>query len=288
MYKIEDSIYKAKYEAALANLSIANAALENATKDWERNEKLYKSRSISDEKKDNAYFTYQSAKASVALAKANLAQAKIDLDYTNVKATIDGYSSLQNVDVGDYVAQNTKLITLTQNQKLYVEFSIPSSDYAKLKNNFWTTQNNAPIGLNILLNGADTNVKGEVDFIDTNVDKTTSTVKMRATIDNKDGKLSSGSFVRVKCNNLIQKNVMMIPQKALLQSAQGTIVFVAVDGKVQVRPVMIGDEVQDKYTLTWSKLAPGDKVIVNNFFRAKPMQEVVVDKIINKQEQATK
>lgn len=286
LYKIEDSIYKAKYEAQKANLAIARAELDNAAKDWERNQRLYKSKSISDEKRDTSLFNYEQAKAKIALAQANLEQAKIDYEYTNVKAPIAGYTGLQKADIGDFVTQTPPqgLLTLTQNRKLYVEFSIPSKDYDRLKNKVWTSKNEQ-ISLNIIANGIDTKVTGNVDFIDVNVDKATSTVKMRAVVDNSAETLSAGSFVRVKLNGIIQKNTVMIPQKALLQSAQGTIVFVAVEGKVQVRPVAIGDEVGDKYTLTWSKLQPGDKVIVNNFFRAKPMQEVIVDKIINQNDQ---
>ena len=288
LYTIEDTIYKARYDAAHANLSMAEAEYNNASKNWERNQKLYQSKSISDEKRDSSLFGYESAKAKVALAKANLAQAKIDLDYASVKAPIDGYTSLQKVDVGDYVNITQQLLTMTQNKKLYVEFSIPSSDYEKIKKNIWTTTNNKEIELSIIKNENDTKVVGVVDFIDINVDRSTSTVKMRALVDNKNGVLSAGDFVRIKLNNLIQKNVMMIPQKALLQSAQGTIVFIAKDGKAQVRPVAISDEVGDKYTLTWSMLQPGDNVIVNNFFRAKPMQAVMVDKVINKIEQKEK
>ncbi len=282
LYKIEDTIYKAKYDAALANLSIANAEFENASKNWERNKELYRSKSISDEKRDNSLFSYEQAKAKVELAKANLAQMKIDLDYTNVKAPMSGYTGLKKVDVGDYVKEAQNLLTMRQNKQVYLNFSIPFSEYSKLKSGTWSTKGEKEISLNIIVNGKDTKIKGVVDYTAVNVDKSTSTVKMRALVNNEDEKLSAGSFVRVKLNNIIQKNVMMIPQKALLQSAKGSIVFIAKDGKAQVVPVAIGDEIADKYTLTWSKLEAGDKVIVNNFFRAKPMQPVTVDKIINK------
>jgi len=288
LFKVEDTIYKAKYEAAQANLSMAEALYNNASKDYKRIEKLYAKKSISEEKRDSALFSYEDAKAKIALAQANLQQAKVDYEYTNIKAPISGFTGLKKVDIGEYVTGTppTPLVTITQNNKLYVSFSIPASDYEKINNKIWVTKNNKEILVNIIVNGQDTKKVAKIDFIDVKIDRTTSSVKVRALIDNEDGKLSSGNFIKVKFANLIQKNVMMIPQKALLQSAKGTIVFVALDGKAQVRPVMIGDEVGDKYTLTWSKLAPGDKVIINNFFRAKPMQAISVDTIINKQEEA--
>ena len=282
LYKIEDTIYRAKYEAARANLSIADAEFKNASKNWERDQELYRSKSISDEKRDSSLFNYEQAKAKVALAKANVDQAKIDLDYTSVKAPISGYASLKKIDLGDYVTHTQNLLTLRENKKLYLNFSIPYREYLKIKNKIWTTEGGKSISLSIVLNAKETKINGVVDYTAIYVDKATSTVKMRALVDNEDEKLSPGSFVRVKLNNIIQKNVTMIPQKALLQSAKGTIVFIAKDSKAEVRPVMIGDEIGDKYTLTWSKLQAGDKVIVNNFFRAKPMQPVSVDKIINK------
>jgi membrane fusion protein (multidrug efflux system) len=106
---------------------------------------------------------------------------------------------------------------------------------------------------------------------------------MRALVDNSDGYLMAGSFVRVVLNDIVQKNVITIPQKAVLQNPLGTIVFVEDNGKVGVKPIIIGNETGENYVVAGGPLQSGDKVIVNNFFRLKPGTDVVVDKIINQQ-----
>ena len=72
----------------------------------------------------------------------------------------------------------------------------------------------------------------------------------------------------------------MIPQKAVLQNPMGTIVFTVQDGKAAVRPVVLGDPVGNSYVVS-KGLADGDKVIVNNFFRVKPGEPVVIDKTVD-------
>jgi membrane fusion protein (multidrug efflux system) len=104
---------------------------------------------------------------------------------------------------------------------------------------------------------------------------------MRAIVDNNDSFLMPGNFIRVVLNDIVQKDVITIPQKAVIQNPLGTIVFVEKEGKAAVKPVILGQETGDKYVVAGGPLQSGDKVIVNNFFRVKPGAEVQVDKIIN-------
>jgi membrane fusion protein (multidrug efflux system) len=283
LFKIEDDIYKAKVEAAEASLKMNQASFENAKRDWERIKKLYKTKAVSDEKRDATFFSYEKALASLALAKAQLNQAKIDLEYTNVKASISGTTGLKLVDVGDLVTQNppTALITITQNDKVYIDFSMPLSDYKNIKNGLWTIPENNKIEVSLQMENKTIPVKGYVDFIDVNIHQNTSTVKMRAIVENSDGFLMPGNFIRVSLQGIVQKNVLTIPQKALLQNPQGTIVFVEQNGIAGVKPVIIGKESGDNFVVAGGAVQSGDRVIVNNFFRVKPGQPLVVDKIIN-------
>lgn len=284
LYKIEDSIYKAKVEAAKASLQNAEAALNNATRNWDRVKKLYKKKVVSQENRDTTLSVYEQAIALLALAKANLKQANIDLEYTNVVAPISGVVGLKQVDVGDYVLGNgqTKLISITENSKVNVEFSMPLSDYMNIKNGIWNIPENKKISITLNIPNITVKKIGEVDFIDVNANKNTSTIKMRAVLENSDGYLIPGSFVRVATEDIYKKGIITVPQKAVLQNPLGTIVMVEKDGVVGVRPVKVENESKELYVLTPGALQSGDKVIVNNFFRIKPGAKVTVDKIINK------
>ncbi|MBD3841655.1 MAG: efflux RND transporter periplasmic adaptor subunit [Campylobacterales bacterium] len=283
LFQIEPTLYKAKLQAAQAAMKIAQATLENAKKNKARIEKLYKSKSISGETYDNSLYEYEKALASLELANAQYIQAQIDLEYTDIKAPISGTIGLKKVDIGNLVTANPpqELVTINQNDKLYAIFSIPFSDYKNFKQKVWSTTNNNPIQISLQIDGQMVTNKGTIDFIDVNVDQATSTVKVKAIIDNTNQQLMAGSFARVSLTNVVQKDVLTIPQKALLQSEKGTIVFVEKDGVATVKPVIIGREQDDLYILSGGSVQSEDKVIVNNFFRVKPGQPLVVDKIIN-------
>ena len=283
LYKIEDDIYKANVDEAKASVKMSEAVLDNAKRQWQRVKKLYKNKAISQEKRDEAFSAYNQALASLSLSKAQLKRSQIDLNYTEVRAPISGTIGIKKVDIGDLVSPNppTKLVNITQNDKVFVEFSMPFSDYLKIKNNLWSLPKSGKLSVSIEIDDRPSKLVGYVDFMDVNVDRNSATVKMRALVKNPNGYLMPGSFIRVALNGIVQKNVITIPQKALLQNPLGTIVFIDKNGKVGIKPVMIGEETGDKYIVTGGPLKSGDRVLVNNFFRLKPGGAVVADKIIN-------
>lgn len=284
LFKIEDELYQAKVDSAKASVEMSQATLNNATRNWERIKKLYKSKAVSVEDRDTALSTYENALAALAVAKANLKQAQIDLSYTKVKAPISGTAGVKLVDIGNLVQDDgsTQLLTITQNDKVFIDFSMPLSDFKNIQNGLWSMPQDNKIEVNILLNEKATNETGVVDFIDAVIDQKTSTVKMRAIVDNPNHTLVPGNFIRVVLNGIVQKNVITIPQKALLQNPMGTIVFVEQEGKAAVRPVIVGKESGDKYIVAGGMVKSGDKVVVNNFFKVKPGQAFTIDKVINK------
>jgi len=283
LFKIEDDIYKAKVDAAIASEKMAQATLNNATRSWDRIKKLYSSKAVSVENRDTALSTYENALASLSMAKAQLKQAQIDLGYTNVKAPISGTAGVKKVDIGNLVKNdgNSALVRIVQNDQVFIDFSMPLSDYKNIQSGLWSLPEDNKIGVSVTLNGKTIQETGVVDFIDAVIDQKTSTVKMRAIIENPIHTLLPGNFIRVTLTGIVQKDVITFPQKALLQNPMGTIVFVENNGVAGVKPVMIGKESGNNYVVAGGPLQSGDRVIVNNFFKVKPGQPVQVDKIIN-------
>lgn len=281
LYRIEDKVYKAMVNAAKASVKLSEASLLQASKNWGRIEKLYAQKAVSDEDRDNAFSAFEQANASLAMAKAKFNQAKVDFDYTQVHAPISGITGMKKVDVGDLVTPNTVLVDITQNDKVYINFSMPYSDYSKIKNGLWKMPTNKKLKVRLEIDGELTDFYGTVDYIDVNSDRKTSVVKIRAVVPNESGYLMPGIFIRVVLENIVQENAITIPQKALLQNPKGTIVFIESKGRVDVRPVVVGRESGKNYVVTGGMLKSGDKVIVNNFFRLKPGQPVRVDHVLN-------
>ena len=284
LYKIEPDVYKAAYNSAKATLELESAKMQKAKKDWERAEGLYKDKAISEQDKDSAYFAYETAKASVNVAKAELKKVSVDMNYTEVKATINGVAGMKKIDVGDYVKEGDALLSITQTNPIFADFSIPDINSLKRKyklvNGSWSNIQGAGLKASLIVDGKVYEELGKIDFIDTNVDAATSTLKARAIFDNSMAELIAGQFAKIKIIGVVSKHVISVPQKAVLQNPLGTIVFVVVDGKVGVRPVKILDTAGQNFVVSGVK--PKDVVVVNNFFRVKPGAPVVIDKTINK------
>ncbi len=284
LYEIEPDIYIATYNLALANLEKAKAIFEKAKNNWIRAKKSYEDKVMSKDKYDSYKFDYLVAKSSVKEAEAKVVQAKINLNYTKVKATISGYTGLKLVDVGNLVESGTSLIEITKVDPIYAEFSVPDRDVKYFKvNNIHSKYKKLfkPLKAILLINGQPYKFQGEINYIDSNIDKNTSTVKIRAIFPNTNKKLMPGQFVRVKITGISIKNVFKIPQKALLQNSRGKMVFVANNGKVGVRFVKIKKSLGD-YFIVSKGLKNGDLIIVDNLFKIRPGMPVKIEKIVNK------
>lgn len=285
LYKIEPDIYLAAVNSAKATLALENAKLDKAKKDWDRADGLFKDKAISEQDRDTAFFAYKTAQASVDVAKAELQKVQVSLNYTDVHATIDGVAGVKLVDVGDYVKEGTALLSITQTNPIFADFSIPDINSIKqkyeLQNGSWSNMQGAGLKASLTVDGKAYSELGSVDFIDTNVDAATSTLKARAVFDNATAQLIAGQFAKIKIIGVVSKQVISVPQKAVLQNPLGTVVFVVVDGKVAIKPVKILDTVGQDFAV--SGVNPKDVVIVNNFFRIKPGAPVDIDKTINKQ-----
>ena len=287
LYKIEPDTYQAAVDAAKAQLQSALAMLNKTKRDWVRIKSLYKVNATSQQARDAALSSYEIAKADVEKAKANLKSALINLNYTNVKATISGITGLKSADVGSLVTNGTPLVSITKLDPIYAEFSIPDIDIIKekyrIKNGSWEKPSDGKIKAVIKINGRGYPKEGFVNFMDTNIDTATSTLKARAVFPNHNRYLMPGEFVKIMLKGLVRKNVIMVPQRCVLQNPLGTMVFVVDKGKVQARPVKLG-ETSGNYYIIEKGLKKGDLVIVDNFFRVKPGMSVKVDKTINREQ----
>lgn len=286
LYKIEPSIYAADVQSAKAALELEKSKLDKAQKDWSRAKGLFADKAISEQDKDIAYYAYTSAQALVEVAKANLEKAMISLRYTNVIATINGVAGMKMIDEGDFVKEGTPLTTITQTNPIYVEFSIPNIDTLKqkyaLENGKWSNLQAAKLKASLILNDREYLETGHINFVDSQLSVTTSTLKVRAVFENNKAELLAGQYVKIKLSGIVHKNVLSVPQKAVLQNPLGTIVFVVVQGKIKVKPVKILDTVGESFIV--SGVASKDVVVTNNFFRIKPGVSISIDKITNKQD----
>jgi membrane fusion protein (multidrug efflux system) len=283
LYQIDSDRYEALMQEALADVGVKEATLKQTTRDWERVKVLFEQDAVSQKERDSALSAYESAQASLKASQAALKKTQIDFGYTKVKAPISGITSLNAQDVGSYVGASSdtmSLTTITQMDPIYVEFSLPDIELLKkrylMNGGNWNSiaASKLPVALS-LSDGSSYEQKGTLDFLDSFVDSETSTIKARATFANPKNRLIPGLFTRVSIGGLVYKDALSIPQKALLQDALGSFVYVAKEGKAHKVPVSIGSTLKDAYIID-KGLKEGDVVITDNLTKLRPGAAVSV------------
>jgi membrane fusion protein (multidrug efflux system) len=219
----------------------------------------------------------EAAQASVMEAQAALDQAEINLGYTEIRSPIDGRIGLAIFTEGNLVQPSSgKLATIVSQDPIYVTFQVSQRnllDYYRRRAE--DPAKNTHVNIRIKLpNGTIYPHAGLSDFLDVQVDPTTDTVTVRATVSNPDGLLIPGGVVGVTVERGAPKSALTIPQAAVLLDQAGRYVLV-VDAakKVEQRRVTTGVE-QGRNVVVTDGLKEGEQVIVEGIQKVRPGQVV--------------
>lgn len=278
LFAINRAQYKARADKADAQLKKDLAQEAKAARDVERLRPLYEQKAASQLDLDNAVAAYESAKASVAMSRADLAQANLELSYTMVKSPISGYISERYVDIGTLVGPGAKslLATVVDSDTVLVDFSLTAQDYLR------SLQRNVKLGEkdtsrswqpNITVTLADNSVypiRGWVDFAEPQVDPKTGTFSVRAELANPERKLLPGQFTKVKLLLDVRENAVVVPAKAVVIEKGGAYVYVVRrDSTSEKRFVETGPEVGNRVVIERG-LGVGETVITEGYHKLSP------------------
>ncbi len=263
LFVINQDEYKALLDASYAQVLNAKAKLENAKLYYERMSKAG-GRAVSKTDLDNAKTAFLSSEAELAQAIANYEKAKVDYNYTIIKATISGIVGDVNISKGDYVSpQGKALLKIIQYNPIRVVFSISDKEYI---NEVSKNANKKPFSdWNIKLrmaNGEIFNEIGKVKFWDNEVASSTSSVKVFADFKNPNRVLYTNAYVDVIMERMV-KNAILVPQSAVyLNDNQDYVYIVSNDDMPKKVSIDLGDQV-DNYFVVNKGLNAGDKLILN-------------------------
>lgn len=278
LFKINSDLYKARVDKARAQLAKDQAQEAKSARDVERLRPLYEQKAASQLDLDNAIAAYESAKANVAMSKADLTQAEMELGYTTVISPIDGYISERNADIGTLVGPGGKsqLATVVESDEVLVDFSLPALDYLR------SQQRNVTLGEkdanrswqpNVTITLADNSIypmTGIVDFADPQVNPQTGTFGVRAKLPNPDRKLLPGQFTKVKLLLDVRENALVVPSKAVIIEKGGAFIYVVrKDSTAEKRFIEIGPEVNNT-TVVERGLGPDELVVVEGYHKLTP------------------
>ncbi len=251
-------------------LDRAQARYELAVKDFQRVEKLRESRAISQEDFDSRLQEFR-------VAKADLDQAKLDVEFTQVKAPVRGRVSRNLVDVGNLVTGDTTIITTIVSQDpIHFYFEASEQDllkYIRLDRNDEreaSTKNANPVFVR-LQDEQEYRRIGFMDFVDNEVDQSTGTILGRAVFENADNVIYPGLFGRARLLGSGLYEAFLIPDEALaIDQSRRYVMVVGNENKAERRYVEIGPLRDSGLRIIRKGLSEDDLVIINGIQRARP------------------
>jgi membrane fusion protein, multidrug efflux system len=268
LFTIDARPYQAALAHATADLARAQARVTFAQADSERAEKLVAASVISRVQHDTTASTTAQAVADVEAAKATVDAARLDVEFTQVRAPVPGRTGQALVSVGDYVASGpapTLLTTVVSVDPVYVYFSTDEHTFLR----FASGAQGAPVGVGL---GDEPGYPhaGKIDFIDNRVDAATGTIRLRAVVPNPDKRLTPGLYARVQLGEGKPIKAVAIDDKAILTDQDRKYVYVlSPSDSVERRDITLG-RIVDGLRVIAAGLETGDRVIVNGTQKVFP------------------
>lgn len=277
LYRIDPEPLRVQFERASATLKRAEAARLFALQQANRQEELRKREVGTRQQFESAAATLAQADADVAAARANLAAAEIDLEYSQVRAPISGRIGRALITEGALVGVNNTgpMATIQQLDPVYADVTQSAGELLALRRalNEGVIKSKAGEARARLYfdNGAEYEHPGRLLFSEAAVDETTGQVTLRGEFPNPERILLPGLYVRVRIEEGVKPNAITIPQQAVQRDAGGrsNVYVVTRDNTAELRPVVLSRAIGDSW-LVESGLASGERIVIEGFQRIRP------------------
>lgn len=273
--RIDDGVYKAQRDQAVAKKAQDEALLAGAQRDLARYQLMVKSASGTQQQVDTQLSLVAQYTAQIQVDVAAIESAQATLDYTTIKAPIDGRTGIRNVDIGNLVSSSdtTGIVTLSQIQPISVLFSIPQQQLARVN----AASVAGTLAVQAMGNDGQTVVdSGSLAVVDNQVDPTTGTVRLKANFPNDKLALWPGAFVNARLLVETLKNVTTIPSAAVQRGPNGTFVYIVnQDQTVAMKSVKVRQQ-DDTLAVITEGVAAGDKVVTTGFARLQDKSKVQI------------
>ncbi len=284
LFQIDPRPFEVALAEARAALARAEATLAHARQQRQRFEMMRAQGTASPEELERWQTEEQVAEADVALQKAHIASAELQLGYTSIEAPITGVIGRALKDTGSYIDAGAGglLAVMQQVDPIYVRYSVTEQEMLRFQRQSESGVLAVPdmdqIELEITLSDGSTYPhKGRINYIDVNVDETTGTSVVRGEVPNPTGLLKPGQFIYVNVGGIQRVNVLRVPQSAVQQSPTGSSVLVVDERNVvQSRPVRLGEWSGTDHWIVERGLEPGDRVITDRLMMVRPGTEVTI------------
>ncbi|WP_425474352.1 efflux RND transporter periplasmic adaptor subunit [Sporomusa termitida] len=273
LFRIDSIQYESNLLSAQAQLAQAEANWENARIDSERYQSLLKAAAIPEQRLTTQKATERQQEAVVASYRALVRKAQDDVNSTLIVSPVNGRADVNAVAVGTYVqAGSTTLVTVSDLDPVFVEFNMSENEYLTLRQVAQNDVASSGWGENVtitLSNGAVYPLSGKVTQADRGLANNSGTLTLKAAFANPEGILIPGMFARVKIPGVPIKAAVLVPQRAVQQILDKSLVMVVnADNQAEPRPVILGEKA-GSYYLVREGLTVNDTVVVEGLTKVR-------------------
>jgi len=273
LFQMDQKPFQAQVDAQQAAMQRNQASLQVASQNLARTKPLAALNALSQKDLDDAQGQYEQAAAAVEQSKAQLEEAKLNLSYTTIRSPVDGVSSYAIIADGTYLSPtNAQLTTVSVLSPMWINFSISENEMQRIRNDVKAGRLKLPESGSLiveieLVDGTLFPDVGRITFTDPSYNSATGTFLLRATVPNKRGMLRPNQYVRTRLSGAIWPGAIVVPQRAVQQSAKGHFVWVVnKQSKAELRPVTVGEWHGEGWLIA-EGLIPGDLVVVDGGVR---------------------
>jgi len=274
LFTIDPRPSQAALEAAKAALARDQAQLENAKIQFDREQKLFDQKLVSQDEFDTSKAGFDALTGTVAADKAAITNALLNLEFTEIRSPIDGRTgSLQSYEGNSVKAPDDVLLTINQIHPIYVAFGVDDKFLPEIRREMRDKELKVAVTFE---NMDEPPPQGKLTFIDNTVDATTSMIQLRAAFPNETSVLWPGQFVEVELTLSELTNAIVVPSQAVQTGLDGDFIYVvkanptnAASQFVEERPVTIGIVYQGD-TVIEQGLQAGETVVIDGQLRLAP------------------
>jgi RND family efflux transporter MFP subunit len=268
MFEIDERSFQAALDQAQGQLAQARAQLELSRINVRRDGPLVAAHALAQSQLDNDTQQAAQYEAVAKTDEAAVRTAQLNLGWTKVRSLVDGVAGKAVMQVGNLVSTTTALTTVSQVNPIKAYFAISEQEYLALSDSakrqgvtdLLRVGSKIPLELT-LSNGQEYPLKGTIVFVDRGVDNTTGTITVAGAFPNPSSLLRPGQYAKVRALTSMQKDAILVPQRAVLdQQGQHLVVVVGANNMTEIRRVSVGSQVGDSWIIT-NGIHAGDRVV---------------------------
>jgi membrane fusion protein, multidrug efflux system len=286
LFIIDQRPYRLAVEQAQSSVNSAQARLEFAQNELERAESLRRTGNITEQLTEQRRQNFLTAQADLNGARSQLADARLNLEYTEIRSPISGRISRRLVTTGNLVAANTTVLTnIVSVDPIYFYFDVDERSYLAYARMMQQGIRSASTGgrpdeVSITLTDANLPpLKGELNFVDNRLDEASGTMRVRARVPNPDGFLVPGLFGRIAITGSPLYRAALVPDEAIATDQDRRVVMVVgPDGTVRAQTVRPGPR-NDGYRVIREGLKGDERVVIAGLQRARPGGKVTPQEV---------